>query len=206
MTAIESCQSSSVTSCVCGPDPTDAGVVDHDVEPSEIARDRGEGGVDLLAHRHVRRIGASLDSGLRELVRRDSCRIGVDLDHRNRCSGLGELLRDAATETRSGPRHDRDLPAQHTHRRAPPAPFRQGHGRVYPARVRPPGRERTPLRSSTSLRLPGRRSARARRRPASCSRSPGTGCVRGSSRATNAPPSSASDSPIDSALTPSTRK
>ena len=116
-----------------GADAADAGVVDHDVEPAEVAHDSREGVVHLLAHGHVGWIGASFDTGLRELVGCDPGGVGVDLDHRDRRSGLGELLRDAAAETRSGTRHDRDLPVEHTHPRAPFVPM--SDARVYPARL-----------------------------------------------------------------------
>ena len=85
----------------------------------EVVHDAGERLVDLLAVRHVGRIGASVDSGLRELIRGDAGRVGIDLEHGDRRSGLGELLRDAATEAGAGPCHDRDLPVEHTHLTAP---------------------------------------------------------------------------------------
>ena len=43
-------------------DATDAGVVDDDVEPAEVAHDRRERLVDLRALRNVGRIGSSLDA------------------------------------------------------------------------------------------------------------------------------------------------
>ena len=81
--------------------------------------DRCERLVDLRALRNVGRIGSSLDADLRELLGGDPRRVPVDLEHGDRRPGLGELLRNAAAETRAGPRDDRDLPVEHTHLATP---------------------------------------------------------------------------------------
>ena len=84
-------------------DATDAGVVDDDVEPAEVAHDRCERLVDLRALRHVGRIGTRLDAGPRELVGGDARRVPVDLEHRHGRTRLGELLGDASAEARPDP-------------------------------------------------------------------------------------------------------
>ena len=63
--------------------------------------DAGERLVDLRALGNVGRIGTRLDAGLRQLLGGHPRRVGVDLEHGDRGPGLGELLRDAATETRA---------------------------------------------------------------------------------------------------------
>jgi hypothetical protein len=99
---------------VCS-DAADPGVVDDDVKAAEVADDAPEGGVDLLPARHVGRVEAGADAGLRELCRGRLAELGVELEHGDVRPSLGERPRDAAAETHAGARDDRDPALEHGH-------------------------------------------------------------------------------------------
>ena len=196
MTAIESCQSSSVTSWVWGPTRLMPALLTTMSSRPRSATTAGEGRIDLRADRHVRRIGAGLR---RRSVRAPRLRPRPCQRRSRRPRSRRRPRRAPARSRGRGP-----FPLLSRSRLCPSStPIRSSFHAV-PAQgqaasiSRPECVRNRPTGASVrqrSRRRRGRRTAPApgRARAAAVPRSDGR--VRGSSRATNAPPSAASESP-----------
>ena len=100
-------------------DAADPRVVDDDVDLTEVPDDGLERRVDLAAVGDVGRVRTRLHTEPCQLFCCASRRVGIDLRDRNPCACAGQLIRDAAAETRACAGHERDPPFKHSHGQSP---------------------------------------------------------------------------------------
>ena len=138
MTAIESCQSSSVTSCVCGPTRLMPALLTTMSRRPKSRTTACERGVDLraLGRRSDRLEPRRRSARARRRRRAPSPRRSRAPPRR---TGLGELLGDPSAEARPGSRDDRDPPVEYSHLTTPFERPGYGARRSYPAPNRSQG-------------------------------------------------------------------